>query len=162
TTQYTGTDFGYIQGKLARGYQIAASFLSAKQQRFAIDCLLKAGKANSRSGACLLELIPRIEHRIARPLLRVERDESWLAQHKARVRQLYQQLQTVSGKGSARRKQKLQREFQEEVQHLREVNQRLRQYRQENRTNLAPLRILLRADSAFGTPEVIQRLLELG
>ncbi|BAD39312.1 transposase-like protein [Symbiobacterium thermophilum IAM 14863] len=162
TRQYTGTDFGYIQGKLARGYQIAAAFLSGKQQRFAIDGLLKSGKANSRSGACLLELIPRIEARIGRPLRRVEWVEACLAQQKARVRQLYQQLQTVSGKGSARRKQKLQREFQEEVQHLREVNQRLRQYRQENRTNLAPLRILLRADSAFGTPEVIQRLLELG
>ncbi|OTA40102.1 MAG: hypothetical protein A6D92_24185 [Symbiobacterium thermophilum] len=30
TRQYTGTDFGYIQGQLARGYQIAAAFLTGK------------------------------------------------------------------------------------------------------------------------------------
>src|SRR5690606_25252192 len=132
------------------------------QQRFAIDGLLKSGKANSRSGACLLELIPRVEARIGRPLRRVEWVEACLAQQKVRVRQLHQALQTVSGKGSARRKQKLQSELQETVQVIRELNHRLRQYRQDNQTNPAPLRIVLRADSAFGTPEVIQRLLELG
>ena len=30
--QYTGTDFGYMQGKLARGYQIVAAFLSGQHQ----------------------------------------------------------------------------------------------------------------------------------
>lgn len=33
--QYTGTDFGYIKGALARGYQIAAAFLSGEHERFA-------------------------------------------------------------------------------------------------------------------------------
>lgn len=39
---------------------------------------------------------------------------------------------------------------------------RLRRYRRENATNPSPRRIVLRADSAFGTPDVIQPLLEMG
>lgn len=56
--QYTGTDFGYIQGKLARGYQIVAAFLSGRSNRFAIAGRLKSGKANAQSHRCLLELLP--------------------------------------------------------------------------------------------------------
>lgn len=39
---------------------------------------------------------------------------------------------------------------------------RLRQYRKENAENPLPRRVVLRADSSFGTPDAIQRLLELG
>ncbi len=58
TRQYTGTNFGYIQGKLARGYQIVTAFLTGRQGRFAIDGLLKSGKPNSCSGECLLAGAP--------------------------------------------------------------------------------------------------------
>lgn len=162
TRQYTGTDFGYIQGKLARGYQIVAAFLTGREDRFAIAGQLKSGKASSRSGACLLELVPEIEARIGRPRRRVEWVEQCLAEQKARVRRLHHEWMSARGKGSTRRKEALKRQLAEAVQELIGLNRRLRQYRQENRENPHPYRILLRADSAFGTPEVIQHLLELG
>jgi len=65
TTQYTGTAFGYIQGQLARGYQIAAAFLHTGTDRFAVAGLLKPG--NAHCGNCLLELIPNIEAVVGRP-----------------------------------------------------------------------------------------------
>jgi hypothetical protein len=70
TTQYTGTAFGYIQGQLARGYQIAAAFLHTGADRFAVAGKLKPG--NARCASCLLELIPSIKAVVgARTRLRV-------------------------------------------------------------------------------------------
>jgi hypothetical protein len=162
TKQYTGTDFGYMQGKLARGYQIAAAFLNGRTQRFALAGDLKSGKAHSRSGDCLLELVPGIEAQIGRPRRRVEWVQQCLAAQKLQVRQLHTELSVASGKGSARRRERLGREFKAAVQTLSALQQRLRQYQQDNQTNLMPYRMVLRADSHFGTPATIQRLLELG
>lgn len=115
TTQYTGTDFGYIQGQLARGYQILAAFLTGTQQRFAIAGMLKPGKANTQSPRCLLEILPTVETRIGRPRRRVEWVEQCLAQQKARIRQLHRELGTLGGKGSGPKRPKLQRQIQEAV-----------------------------------------------
>lgn len=160
--QYTGTDFGYIQGKLARGYQIVAAFLSGVHQRFAIAGTLKSGKAHSYAGTCLLELLPTVEARIGKPRRRVEWVEQCLAEQKARIRQLHGELKALRGKGSFARRRKLQQQLQATARTVSGLVQRLRQYRQENEANPSPLRIVLRADSHFGTPEVIQRLLEMG
>lgn len=162
TKQYTGTAFGYMQGQLARGYQIVALFLSGEQQRFAIAGKLKSGNAHAQSGACLLESIPTLEARIGRPRRRVEWAEQCLAQQKARIRQLHQELHTLSGQGSGAKKERLRRQIREAAQAVAGLVIRLRQYRQDNATNPAPLRIVLRADSHFGTPAVVQALLELG
>lgn len=85
-----------------------------------------------------------------------------LAEQKGRVRQLHTERMAVSGKGSARRRERLQREFKAAAQTLSALQQRLRQYQQDNQTNPTPYRMVLRADSHFGTPATIQRLLELG
>lgn len=162
TKQYTGTDFGYIQGKLARGYQIAAAFLSGKQQRFAVAGTLHPGKANTQSGACLLELLPAVESRVDRPRRRVEWVETCLAQQKAHLVELHRQLSTLRGKGAAKKKPRIQRQIQQTAEAISGLVLRLRQYRRENVQNPLPLRIVLRADSAFGTPAVIQQLLEMG
>ncbi|HYG57364.1 MAG TPA: transposase [Symbiobacteriaceae bacterium] len=160
--QYTGTDFGYIKGQLARGYQIVAAFLTGVQDRFAVASTLKSGKAHAQSGGCLLEILPGVEARIGRPLRRTEWVQQCMAEQKARIRQLHQEITGLVGRGSARRRPKLERELKDTVQALTGLNRRLRTYREENATNPAPVRIVLRADSAFGTLEVFQRLLELG
>lgn len=160
--QYTGTDFGYIQGKLARGYQIAAAFLSGRQDRFAIAGSLKSGKANAQSHRCLLELVPTVEARIGRPRRRVEWVEACLVEHQARIRRLEDELAALHGRGSGPKRQRCQREIQETTETIAALTERLDRYRQENAANPSPLRIVLRADSAFGTAEVIQQLLELG
>lgn len=160
--QYTGTDFGYIKGQLARGYQIVAAFLTGVKDRFAIAGTLKSGKAHAQSGGCLLEILPEVEARIGRPLRRIEWVLQCMVEQKARIRHLHHELTYLKGKGSARRRPKLEREFKETVAALIGLNRRLRAYREANAANPSPVRIVLRADSAFGTPEVFQRLLELG
>lgn len=160
--QYTGTDFGYIKGQLARGYQIVAAFLTGVQDRFAVASTLKSGKAHAQSGGCLLEILPGVEARIGRPLRRTEWVQQCMVEQKARIRRVHQEITNLQGRGSARRRPKLERERKDAVEALIGLNQRLREYRRDNATNPSPVRIVLRADSAFGTLEVFQRLLELG
>ncbi len=160
--QYTGTDFGYIKGQLARGYQIVAAFLTGVQNRFAVASTLKSGKAHAQSGGCLLEILPGVETRLDRPQRRTECVQQCMVEQKARIRQVHQEITALQGRGSARRRPKLERELKDAVEALIGLNRRLRQYRQDNATNPSPVRIVLRADSAFGTLEVFQRLLELG
>lgn len=160
--QYTGTDFGYIQGKLARGYQIVSAFLSTDQERFGVASTLKSGKAHAQAGNCLLEIVPTVEARIGRPRRRVEWVQTCMEEQKALIRSLHQQWLRASGSGSPKRKQGLRRRMRAAAQVLAGLALRLRQYRQENLSNPSPRRIVLRADSVFGTQAVIQRLLELG
>lgn len=160
--QYTGTDFGYIKGQLARGYQIVAAFMTGLQDRFAVASTLKSGKAHAQSGGCLLEILPGVEIRIGRPLRRTEWVQRCMVEQKARIRSLHGEIMSLQGRARTQRRPKLERELKDAVQALVGLNRRLRQYRQDNATNPAPVRIVLRADSAFGTVEVFQRLLELG
>lgn len=70
------------------------------------------------------------------------------------------ELQTLRVKAAPR--PKLKREFKDVVEALIGLDRRLRAYRVDNATNPSPVRIVQAADSAFGTLEVFQRLLELG
>lgn len=60
------------------------------------------------------------------------------------------------------KRKRYEREIQEERETVAALTLRLEQYREENAANPLPLRIVLRADSAFGASEAVQRLLELG
>jgi hypothetical protein len=160
--QYTGTDFGYMQGRLARGYQIVAAFLSGRFNRFAIANSLKSGKANAQSHRCMLELLHTVEARIGRPRRRVEWVEQCIAEHQDRIRNLETELTSLNGKGSGPKRKRYEREIEEAVATIEALTARLEVYRRENAENPAPLRIVLRADSAFGATEAIQQLLELG
>lgn len=161
TTQYTGTAFGYIQGQLARGYQIAAAFLHTGADRFAVAGQLKPG--NARCAACLLELIPSIEAVVGRPRRRVEFVQQCADEIRRQMTQTEHDLKNLRmGRGVQQRRQALVRNLEEQRQSLAEVKTRLEKYRKENAENPAPRRITLRTDSAFGTAEAIQVCLELG
>jgi len=161
TTQYTGTAFGYIQGQLARGYQIAAAFLHTGARRFAIAGRLKP--ANVRPGPCLLELVSSIEAVLGRPRRRVEYVQQGIEALTLRITQWQTDLAALGqGSGVHRRRKALERQLQEALQTLAALQTRLQTYLQENAGNPTPRRIVLRADSAFGTTEVIERCLELG
>lgn len=103
-----------------------------------------------------------MEKRIGRPLRRTEWVQQCMEEHRAKIRQLQQERRNLAGKGSAAKRKQLQRETGEALKNLLALSRRLRTYQEENRTNPVPRRMVLRADSAFGTPEVFQRLLELG
>jgi hypothetical protein len=161
TTQYTGTAFGYIQGQLARGYQIAAAFLHTGEDRFAVAGQLKPG--NARCANCLLELIPSIEAVVGRPRRRVEFVQQCADEIQKRITQIEHDLKTLGkGPGMPQRRKALERIVEEQRQSLAAVKTRLEQYRKENANNPNPRRIVLRTDSAFGTAEAIQLCLELG
>ena len=161
TTQYTGTAFGYIQGQLARGYQIAAAFLHTGAQRFAIAGQLKP--ANVRPGPCLLELIPSIEAVLGRPRRRVEYVQQGIQALTQRIAQLQMHLAALGrGSGVHQRRKGLERQLQQAQETLAALQNRLQTYLQENADNPSPRHIVLRADSAFGATEVIERCLELG
>lgn len=161
TTQYTGTAFGYIRGQLARGYQIAAAFLDIGMGRFAIAGRLKPG--NAQAASCLLELIPGIEAVVGRPLRRVEYVQRGIRVYQRHIRSLQAKLKSLTGRrGEPQRRRALERRLREAEETLAGLQARLKEYLRENAANPAPRRILLRADSHFGTAEVIQRCLELG
>jgi hypothetical protein len=160
-SRITGTAFGYMDGKLAKGYQIAAAFLAGSADRLAVAAALKPG--NSRSVPCLMELLPRIEAQIGRPRRRVEWMEFRLGLLKQQKGQWQSEYATASGKGAANRRitlAKLIQEVQEEIDYL---EPRIAQYRRDNAEgNFTPYRLVLRADSAFGTPEALRHCLEMG
>jgi len=161
TTQYTGTAFGYIQGQLARGYQIAAAFLHTGADRFAVAGQLKPG--NARCATCLLELIPHIEAVVGRPRRRVEFVQQCADELQKQIAQIEHDLKNLGkGRGVPQRRKALESRLEEQRQRLAEVKARLAQYHRENADNPTPRRIVLRADSAFGTAEAIQLCLELG
>lgn len=158
--QYTGTAFGYIQGTLARGYQIAAAFLSTRKLRLAIAGHLKPGDAHAAS--CLLDLLPAIETRIGRPRRRVEWVQAAIGGLLKEIHQACEELSSLPDKGSGPRRKALLRRMEAIEHQVAQLQARLTQYQQDNATNPRPFRIVLRADSAFGTTEVIQRCLEMG
>jgi hypothetical protein len=157
----SGTAFGYMDGRLAKGYQIAAAFLAGSADRLAIAATLKPG--NSRSVPCLMELVPRIEAQIGRPRRRVEWMEYQLDQVKRQRAAWQEEYDHSSGKGGTARRNSLAaliRASEEEVEYLKP---RIAQYRRDNaEEDYTPYRLALRADSAFGTPEALRHCLELG
>lgn len=159
--QTTGTAFGYMDGRLAKGYQIAAAFLAGSADRLAIAATLKPG--NSKAVPCLMELLPRIEAQIGRPRRRVEWMESRLSDLRLQKARWLNEFTTVSGKGAANRRitlTKLMEEVQQEISYL---EPRIVQYREDNaKGDFTPYRLVLRADSAFGTPETLRHCLEMG
>lgn len=85
-----------------------------------------------------------------------------MAQLRQAIDQHTAELATLSGKGSGARRKALLRRCEEMQQQIAGFEERLAQYRKDNAANPCPFRIVIRADSAFGTAEVVQRLLELG
>lgn len=160
TRQYTGTAFGYIQGTLARGYQIAAAFLSTRKLRLAIAGRLKPGDA--AAAPCLLELLPEIEARIGRPRRRVEWLRDGIAGFRQELEQCAREWAALSGKGIGARRKALAGRMERIKEQIVQYEARLAGYEQENAANPRPFRMVIRADSAFGTTAVIQHLLEMG
>jgi hypothetical protein len=157
---YEGTAFGYLGGRLARGYKIAAAFLAGRQQRWAIGGVLKPGNVNA--GACLPELINLVEARVGRPRRRLD----WLRQQieadRTHVAELEGQLKTLAGKGSGPRRKALERRIEDLKGRMDAASQRAETYERDNATCDRPLRILIRADSHFGTVAGLQLLYERG
>lgn len=157
----TGTAFGYMDGRLAKGYQIAAAFLAGSADRLAIAATLKPG--NSKSVPCLMELLPRIEAQIGRPRRRVEWLESRLSDLRLQKARWLNEFTTVSGKGVGNRRITLAKLIEEVEQEIAYLEPRIAQYRRDNADgNFTPYRLVLRADSAFGTPETLRHCLEMG
>jgi hypothetical protein len=150
-----------MDGRLAKGYQIAAAFVAGSADRLAIAATLKPG--NSRNVPCLMELLPRIEAQVGRPRRRVEWMEYRLDQVK-RQRAAWQEAYDCSfGKGGAARRNSLSVFIREADEELEYLEPRIAQYRRDNaQGGCTPYRLVLRADSAFGTPEALRHCLELG
>lgn len=157
----SGTTFGYMNGRLAKGYQIAAAFLSGSAHRLAIAATLKPG--NSMSAPCLIELLPRIEGQIGRPRRRVEWMEYRLEQARRQLMQWKDECANLSGKGSTNRRLNLAKLMQQAQEEMARLESRISQYRKENAAGgFSPYRLVIRADSAFGTPEALCDCLERG
>lgn len=104
-----------------------------------------------------------MEAAIGRPQRRVEYVQRGIRVYQRRTRWLQAKINALTGRrGQPQRRQALERRLREAQDILGGLQARLQVYRRENAANPTPRRILLRADSHFGTAEVIQRCLELG
>lgn len=155
-----GTAFGYMEGRLAKGYQIAAAMLATSAVRLAIASTLKLG--NSRSVNCLFELLPRMEAQIGRPRRLVEHVETRIRFLRHQVFQWQKEVDTPRGKGAAARSVSAQRLIESAQAEIDMLEKRHLQYLRESAEGFSPYRIVLRADSAFGTPEALRLCLEMG